>query len=266
MLAHGPVSGTTVDCLPLPRTGPGAWWHEELGIDLAKPNRGQGIRIGVIDTGYGPHPALAHVTPVGAYIEGQHIPGGTDDVRAHGTHCTGIIGARPAIAMAGGAQPASRASRQRAPSTLHGSSHRREEEVQTKPISQTPSRNCRANATATLLISASARPSLPKSSTTPSLTRWNAGHFASARLGMRTALSSTLQPFAKQSRSRRSANRGGGRLGHSAAARLPVENDRIGERGLYLANFSCFGEGLSCAAPGVGILSTFPDRNGQTNL
>jgi len=36
----------------------------------------------------------------------------------------------------------------------------------------------------------------------------------------------------------------------------------LGQRNLFLATFSCFGSSLSCAGPGVGIISTVPDRSG----
>lgn len=36
----------------------------------------------------------------------------------------------------------------------------------------------------------------------------------------------------------------------------------MGQDNLFLAAFSCFGPTLACAAPGVGIVSTVPDRDG----
>jgi subtilisin family serine protease len=36
----------------------------------------------------------------------------------------------------------------------------------------------------------------------------------------------------------------------------------MGHDNLFLAAFSCFGPALACAAPGVGIVSTVPDRDG----
>jgi len=36
----------------------------------------------------------------------------------------------------------------------------------------------------------------------------------------------------------------------------------MGQNNLFLASFSCFGPTLACAAPGVGIVSTVPDRDG----
>jgi subtilisin len=39
---------------------------------------------------------------------------------------------------------------------------------------------------------------------------------------------------------------------------VPQEANRFGKRGLYLAAMSSAGKGLTCAAPGSGIISTMP--------
>ena len=44
------------------------------------------IKIGVIDTGVGPHPYLDHVKKVGSILEGKFDPSGGDDVTGHGSH------------------------------------------------------------------------------------------------------------------------------------------------------------------------------------
>jgi subtilisin len=55
---------------------------------------------------------------------------------------------------------------------------------------------------------------------------------------------------------------GWGPAGTVPSVRLPTQPDRFGANGLYLANFSCFGPEITCAGPGVGILSTVPARHG----
>jgi subtilisin len=45
-----------------------------------------------------------------------------------------------------------------------------------------------------------------------------------------------------------------------------LDRERFGHENLFLANFSCFGTGLTCAAPGVGIISTMRDVPGQAGL
>jgi subtilisin family serine protease len=49
-----------VSCSPIKVSGP-SWWHAMLGERLSNPNRGQGVRIGVIDAGFLPDESLDHV-------------------------------------------------------------------------------------------------------------------------------------------------------------------------------------------------------------
>ena len=84
-------------CEPLPKGGPGGWWHESVGAEVDAGlgcGTDRAIRVGVIDSGCGPHPALAHVRDGGAYIDGVHDPAGGADSGSHGTHVCGTIGAR----------------------------------------------------------------------------------------------------------------------------------------------------------------------------
>lgn len=97
MLIHASAIGPEVSLMPLPKDGPMGWWQALAGCPAYSETRGQGIRIGIVDTGFGPHPNLAHVRAAGAFIQGNHLTGSsaTTDVANHGTHVTGIIGARP---------------------------------------------------------------------------------------------------------------------------------------------------------------------------
>ena len=81
-------------CEPLPDNGPSGWWHDALGVSAQKSN-GQDIKIGVIDSGCGPHDALDHVKNRGSFILGEYDPDGGEDSGSHGTHVCGIIGAYP---------------------------------------------------------------------------------------------------------------------------------------------------------------------------
>jgi subtilisin family serine protease len=58
-------------------------------------DRGAKIKIGVIDTGVGPHPYLDHIKKIGSILQGKFDPNGGGDVAGHGSHVSGIIGARP---------------------------------------------------------------------------------------------------------------------------------------------------------------------------
>jgi subtilisin family serine protease len=92
-----PVTPLSVDLPPLLRAGPLGWWHAYLGVTADNQRRGSNVRVGVADTGAGPHPFLTHVERAGAFVNGGHDTSATatDDVDVHGTHVAGIIGARP---------------------------------------------------------------------------------------------------------------------------------------------------------------------------
>ena len=79
MIARGPANLVTADCPPIDDTGPTGWWHDVHGISDFSIDRGRGIRVGVIDTGVGPHPALEHVVRVGAFINGVALPPNSTD-------------------------------------------------------------------------------------------------------------------------------------------------------------------------------------------
>lgn len=67
------------------------WWHPGGGNDQA----GHGLRIGIVDTGSGPHPALDRIVLAGAWIRGVWGKGVEGyDCERHGTHVSGIIAAR----------------------------------------------------------------------------------------------------------------------------------------------------------------------------
>ena len=74
--------------------------------------------------------------------------------------------------------------------------------------------------------------------------------------------SSIRQPIPNARRFRRSAKSAGRRPEALSADNRPREASKMGQNDLFLASFSCFGHTLACAAPGVGIVSTVPDRNG----
>ena len=81
----------------LPKTGPLGWWHHVLNQQSYSDKNGNGIRIGMADTGVSQHPYLDHVQRIGAFVNGGHdaSANSTEDISDHGTHVAGIIGARP---------------------------------------------------------------------------------------------------------------------------------------------------------------------------
>ncbi len=92
-----PRDGMTLDLPPLGRSGPLGWWHYVVGESRNQANQGEGIRIGVADSGVGPNPYLDHVRRIGSFMGGVHDPSpdAALDASDHGTHVCGVLAARP---------------------------------------------------------------------------------------------------------------------------------------------------------------------------
>lgn len=257
MIVRGPRDAQVIVTPTLPDVGPFAWWHTVLGVD--NPGAGTGMRVGVADTGMGPHGSLTHGTGIGSFIDGNHDtdPAATLDVDSHGTHVCGTIGARPsapedpvgiasgvdlwaARVFAGAESGANQGDIASAVDTLS-------RDFQTDLInlslgSPDPSEIIRdaiqdAVERGTVCVCAAGNSAGP--------VEFPGGFDESigiAALGLD----------------------GWGPPGSLAAMRLPTSSDRFGIEGLYLANFSCFGEQIDAAAPGVGIIASLPERFGLT--
>jgi len=264
MLVGAPPSGSTIDCVPIAKAGPGGkgWWHDAMHIDLKKKNRGAGIRVGVIDTGCGPHPNLKHVTLVGAFIDGKVLPPAEGaDIGEHGTHSTGIIGAQPSKAGDyAGVAPGCR--------LFHARVFKGEEP------GQGPSQADIINAVDSLsrdhqcdLINMSLGGG-PKSAAEEDAIRDAAERGTLCICSAGNSNGPIEFPAAYSECAAVSAI---GRVGWAppgtySADNRPREAAKMGKDNLFLAAFSCFGPTLACAAPGVGIVSTVPDTKGHKGL
>ena len=261
--------GMTIDLLALPKSGPLGWWHQILGIDKYVESRGKGIRIGVADTGVGPHPYLSHVTNVGAFLGGIHIADGGADIEEHGTHVCGILGARPSAGsndfggIAPGADvfcarifnskdPANPTSK---PTTTNGDlasaidnlySHQKVDLINLSLGGESPSQIEQDAIQAALesgtLTIAAAGNSYGKPVMFPAA---YPTVVALSAIGIPSAApASTLDGMSKPD---------------------PSKNPyAFGMNGnVYLASFSNIGFSIKCTGPGVGIISTVPSVDGQ---
>jgi len=263
MFAEAPPAGRTIDCLAIPKAGSGgrAWWHEAMGIDVGQVKRGAGIKVGVIDTGCGPHANLKHVTLVGAFVDGKTLPASqATDVAEHGTHTTGIIGARPSkpgdySGMAAGcdlfhARVFKGEGPQDGPTQadIINAIDSLSRDHQCDLINMSLGGGPRSDAEEDAIRDAAQRGTLCICS---------AGNEAGP----------IDFPAAYPECEAVSAI---GKVGWAPAETFsannrPHEADKMGQDNLFLATFSCFGPTLACAAPGVGIVSTVPNRPGFTN-
>jgi subtilisin family serine protease len=260
MLAEAPPSGSTIDCVAITKAQEGGkgWWHDAMGVDVTKTTRGAGIKVGVIDTGCGPHRNLEHVTLVGAFVDGKVLPPAeAKDVAEHGTHTTGIIGARPTKAsdyagMAAGCD-------------LFHARVFKGEGPQDGPTqadiinaidSLSRDRQCD-------LINMSLGGG-PKSGAEEDAIRDAAerGTLCICSAGNDNGAIEFPGAYAECTAVSAIGKLGWAPAGTFSAGNRPREAAKMGHDNLFLASFSCFGPTLACAAPGVGIVSTVPDRNG----
>jgi subtilisin len=266
MLAQAPQSGATLVCTPIQMAGPknNGWWHDVMGVDTTDVSRGGAIRVGVIDTGCGPHPNLVHVVGFGAFVDGAHdtSPGATTDRAQHGTHTTGIVGARPT-------KPGDYAGYAAGCNLFHARVFKGEgpQDGPTQAdlinaidalsrdnscdlINMSLGGGDRSDAEEDAILDAAQRGTLCICSAGNSAT---AIEFPGAY--PECAAVSAIGQL------------GWAPPGTFSAGNTPDDASKLGAQNLFLATFSCFaqnGQTLACTAPGVGIVSTVPDRAGAT--
>lgn len=255
MVQRGPSNSVIINCPPLPDANNSlGWWHNRLGINNIDLNLGNGIKVGVIDTGVGPHPFLDHVTSIGAFINGNFDATGGADVDNHGSHVCGIVGARPSdanafVGIAPGVELFS---------------------ARVFPEGQGANQVDIANAIDELSIErdvdlinmslgASVGSQVELDAIKDALER---GTLCICAAGNSNGPVEFPAAFAETVAVSAIGLLGWGPDGSIPSTRLPLQRERFGSDNLYHANFSCFGSEITCSAPGVGIISTVPISNG----
>ncbi len=246
-----------IDCPPFEFESNICWWHKALGIEKYEPGRGQGIKIGLVDTGVGPHPYLSHVEDLGAIIDGVKTADGRD-VSYHGTMMAGLIGARPSDQThpAGIAPGAAISSVRVYPKDAHGANANDVAEA---------IRFLAGDVGVDLI-------NLSLSSDTPSRPQAEAIEYARQKGAFCIAAAGNTgeQPVRYPAAVPGVAAVGalGQKNFHGPTMETnevfePVTNLKKGTQGTYLAMVSNFGEGLTCIAPGTAIASTVPSPDGK---
>ncbi|HEX6755985.1 MAG TPA: S8 family serine peptidase [Mycobacteriales bacterium] len=246
---------------PLPETGPAAWWHRLGGLGGDPGTRpGDGVVVGVVDSGVGPHRDLAHVQTLGSYLDNVHVAGAEAGLDSgwHGTHVAGIVGARPA---AGSGRPAGLAPGARLLSA-------RVFEPRSAPRHQdiavaVDDLAARGADLVNLSVEAPTSSELELDAIRYALER---GTLCVASAGNTGEGGGDVQfPGAYEEVVAVSALglTGWAPPGSMSAACEPADPDRHGESGLFLADFSSTGPEVDASGPGVGVISTMPDAGGE---
>lgn len=257
MTLLSPPATATIDCPPLPRTGPLGWWHEAVGITTFDPLAGAGITIGVVDTGVGKNQSLSHVIDAGAFVNGRHAANGADvDPTGHGTMICGTIGARAVgPGMFGGCAPGATlysACAYVPPGDLAS-------QVDVANAIDAMALDCHADLV-NLSLFASEPSSLEEDAITAAqeagtLCICAAGNVPGGAVQWPAAFASAIAVGAV-------GRAGCAPTGVADALFVPQDKEFIGPSGIYLASLSCSGPNLAVGAPGVALIATVPETEG----
>jgi subtilisin family serine protease len=241
---------------PLPKSGPLGWWHQVIGTVVPSSHRGEGIRIGVVDTGVGPHPYLDHVKGAGAFTNGAldstadaHI-----DVDEHGTHVCGIIGARPTQGSDdfGGIAQAAEVTCMRVFSKGRGASQG-DVAAAIETLSTEHDVHLINLSLGSNVPSVIEQDAIRAAADEGTICVAAAGNGFSQLVNYPAAYPETVAVGAL-------GYMGASPAGTLASRAIPGDPARLDPVGLFVANFSNSGAELDCSAPGVGIISTVPAR------
>lgn len=260
MIVSGATFGGTLDCPALPTNGPLDWWHRVVGLSAYSQSAGAGIKVGVVDTGLGAHPAMAHAVPVGAFLADHNLgPAGANDVEMHGTHVAGTIGARPASPgdYAGIAPGCDLFAARVFPAQFTGASN-----TAIANAIQALAQDRRVDLINLSLGSASrsaiVENAIRAAESLGTLCVCAAGNDGGA-VNYPAAFSESLAVAAI-------GLADWGPPGSLASSRKPIDPKLFGRTSLYAASFTSNGPEIACAAPGVGIIAPVPTPAGTAPL
>lgn len=268
MIARGvrtpPGAPMLVDCPPLPEGRYAPWWQEILGIDSATEatpvtpaisTRGAAVRVGICDTGCGPHGGLTHTVDAGAFLGGAHYPGDGADVDSHGTHVSGIVGRRAAEAWHQGIAPGCDLFVARVFPPGNGAS---QADVSNAIDALSKLHRCDL---VNLSLGSSSPSEIERDAMVDAFERGTLCICAAGNEGGAVSYPASYDVAVAVSAL---GSSGWGPPESDANLDIPQQADRFGDDNLYLAAFSCYGPEIDTAGPGVGIVSSVPERFGLT--
>jgi subtilisin family serine protease len=257
MVRRGAQSGDTVDCVPIASVGPIDWWHKQHGVSVLDVTRGSGIKVGVIDSGVGPHGCLAHATAVGSFINSSHDPAGGADVDSHGTHVSGLIAARPVGAGdRAGIAPGVTLFVARVFPAPHAGASQADIANAIDHLSRTRRVDLINMSLGAPQPSDIAHDAILDAAERGTLCMCAAGN-SGGRVEFPAAFAESIAVSAL-------GLKGTSPAGTVSATNTPTDPARHGAAGVFLASFSCSGTDVDTIAPGVATISTVPERFGLT--
>lgn len=253
-----PVSdGQAIDLPPVTDSGPLGWWGLLTGATAYSEENGKGIKVGVADTGVGPHPYLNHVNRLGSFLNGQPTKGAkaATDCDRHGTHVSGIIAARPPSGPAfGGIAAGAELFMARVFPSGHSEAGQGDIALAIEALA-TESEVDLIN------LSLGGGPSMIEADAIQVAFEHGTLCLAAAGNGYGQPV---LYPAALQNVVAISALGLAGRIppGAMEACNAPSTPDKRTSTGMYVAVFSNYGPQIAAISPGDGIISTVPAGNG----
>jgi hypothetical protein len=253
MVSLQPKSEVRFHCPPFSAQAYPAWWHRAIGLDPESADRGDGIKVGVIDSGCGPNRLLSHVSDLGSIVQGSHDARGGIDSGRHGSLICGIIGGTPkespVLARVGGvACEAEMLSLRVFPP--FGEANQGDVALALDLLS----RDHRADVINMSFVS-DGPSSIEHDAILDAYERGTVCVCASGNGGVGVAYPAAFKECISVAAL---GYTGWGPDGSVAAFVQPGEPDAVGRDGLFVAPFSNIGASLTCCAPGVGIISTIP--------
>lgn len=236
----------SVECPRIVADGPAEWWRDFISPGAREPDAGAGIRVGIIDSGVGPHPLLEHVLLDRSWGAGSEAGPTSTDLRGHGTHVAGLIGARGREGQFRGLAPAADITAMR----VFGARGATSQATVAQAI------QAMADLDVHLINLSLSAPTRSRVEEQEIEDAWARGVLCIAASG-NTAGAVEYPAAYKQVVAVAACGRLGTWLpGTVCEGRMPAVAPDFGVNGLFGANFSNRGRDVVCVAPGVAIAST----------
>lgn len=246
-----------LNCPPI-APGPLGWWHHALNIKKPDYSLGQGVKIGVIDTGVGPNASLDHVINLGFINNEHYTPDQGLDIDGHGTNVCGVIAATPKnLRDYAGIAPSA---------TVYSLRVFQNQLTNPNPKDIAKAIIMLADQHKVDLINISQATNTPSSEVHQAILHaLKQGVLTICAAGNNMGALSYPAAFPETVSVSAIGNQNEMPSGSIAGAMLSRKEEHLGTGHFSFSAFSNFGDNVNCTAPGVGIITTCPDEKGETS-